>query len=331
MNWLRGYLGSIFLAILMAVLTWSWLVSESTTTRQLEFVFQPREPAGALATIEYWLGGDRLTGGGRVRVEVTGPRNVVDGLRPGFKCEPVLPKTFFDKPFDGKPFRLERGHFQLPPAVQVKNPPTLLVRYETYVEKQVDVTVLPEDVEVFPVGLEVDAAKLRADPPKIRVEVPASLEASITQVRVRPVRATGQALAFREPGILRDDRVRKQEDFTIEVVLKKRERLQRLDLPLQIMAPPELARRLVLTAPRIVQVEVAVDIQRERDFKPEHLMVYVRVTGPREQGIYPVRAFGWEVVEPEMVPHVRVTAIMPEVSEGNREAKIEVLPEGKSP
>ncbi|MBI2931866.1 MAG: hypothetical protein HYY16_09460 [Planctomycetes bacterium] len=336
MIWLRAYIGSIIMAFLMAIFTWVWLYSESTATRPLEFEFKPRVDV-EFASIRYEIGGVPLKGG-NLRIEVTGPRGVVETLRPLFPCAPVIGSGLFTQDEGKIPLSLQREEFRLPPKVEIKEIPQIDVRYVKYVSRVVRIVAETTDTEDDPVsGWRV--ASVRALPSEIHVNVPADRVQDLpSRVPIERISVKGRTGNFIAPGRLRTDIPVKAQDFHLEVALERAPAIWTIkDVALHIALPPEAASRVRLRNPHRIEVKVEGPTEAQEQIVSADLYAYVRLkadlyaqlrsSADQNPGFSTnLRDFGCDIINEKFRDTVKVVEIMSDQDARNREATVDVLP-----
>ncbi len=333
MIWIRGYLGTVGMAGLLAMLTWVWLYSESTATpRAIDFEFQPKFNT-ELASVDY----DGLFSKNphRVRVTVTGRRSIVETLRPGFAIVAVIPNEAFSQEKGTYVLHLQREHFPLQADVQITDlPKDIQIHYVRYVERTVAL-VMPITSDPAPPGYRV--ADIRPTPTEIRVRLPADQVGLLgPKLNVQKVPLRGQTSSFGTPGYLQlpSPDMKQIDDLRLEVVVEPDlVPLAVKGVPLNMSGPPKLRQRLAFKTDTPVEVLVEGPSQQLNELKPEDLHAYVRVDHLTENDLKtpPIVLkepyFGCEVINPKFRGIVRVKAVMSEAAPDNRQVEIVVLPE----
>jgi len=333
-SWIRGYLGTIGMAVLLAMLTWVWLYSESTATpRAIDFEFQPKFNAELLASVDY----DGLFSKNphRVRVTVTGRRSIVETLRPGFAVVAVIPNEAFSQEKGTYVLHLQREHFPLQADVQITDlPKDIHIHYVSYVERTVGL-VTPITSDAALPGHRV--ADIRPTPSEIRVRLPADqVDLLGAKVNVQKVPLRGQSTSFGTPGYLQlpSPLMKQLDDLRLEVVIEQDlVPLAVKGVTLSLSGPPRLHQRLGFKREMVVEVLVEGPSQLLNEVKPEDLHAYVRVDHLTENDLKtpPIVLkepyFGCEIVNPKLRGVVRVKAVMSEAAPDNRQVEIVVLPE----
>ncbi len=334
MTWLREYLGTIAMALLLAVLTWVWLYSESTVSRPLDFELKPQISI-ELADIKYEIRMDRgqtvPVVDGRIRVEISGPRLIVDSQRSAFPCAPRIDDSDFSANQGAVPVRLKIEDFPIPPTVTIKQLPTLVIHYVKYIEKNVAIAASPSDVEGdLPAGYRVTA--VRARPATVALRVPANLlESFPTALPIERVRTAGRTSSFEAGGSLQlPTGVRETQGFVLDVTIEKVPVLWTVGgVELSIAGRDEVVRRLKLRGPRAIQVTLQGPAELEKNVTAADLFAYVRVRPDQDLKISPIALteFGCEIVNPRFRESVQVVTVMSDVEPKNRQAEVDVLPE----
>ncbi len=325
MTWLREYLGSIAMALLLAVLTWAWLYSESTATRSIEFEFKPQIGV-ELAESDFAVQ-DGVLREGRIRVDITGPRAIVDAQRSGgFPCAPAVPNASFSAEQGTVTLSLKREDFSIPPTVAIKALPTVLIAYVRYVDLKVDLEARPADLEDDPPpGWRV--VSIRPLPASILVRVPANRRAALpARMPVEKVRISGRTPSFEDRGRIESPvpGVRQIQEFSLAVTLEKAPVLWTVqNVELNLSGRDDVLRKTKLSNPRTVVIQLQGPAELKDKVQPSDLHAYVRVP-PLPAGKKSLDTLGCDVVNPKYRAVVQVVTIMSDVPESARTVEIEV-------
>lgn len=333
---LLGNLGTLVMALVLAILTWVYLFAQDRGTEVIEVEFNP--PAlspDSFASVTYVdAKGNRLDARSLLQVRLTGPRGAVNehARRPPgvFKCEPAVKPEELNKQAGTRDLTLERTHFSVPGGADIDVEPIagrlITLQYVTWHTKQVRVTATKDSYDGTPAeGYRVESVVPLT--PLVRVKAPADKASQVESVRIKRVPVHGRFADFPSRGELDPSQytfpVIPVDEFQVEVKIARVPGTRTIERPLVPLAPPT-AKKFSLAPDKIKLLlegpPELVEKAPESAFQP-----FVRVTaGDLDSPLKNLDDFGCHVDRPYQG---RITVIfMPDVEPKNRQVVLTVQP-----
>lgn len=334
---LLGNLGTKAMALLLAIITWSYLYTQGVGTRDIEFEFLPAplDPE-VFASVTYSADGKVLAPGAQVTVRVTGPKFEIGqhALRTHkfFKVGISVDAKDLSQPQGTHTVSLTRDNFSIPGDNITFEPlfgSQVKVEYVQYQEKVLELVATPFDTQARPkVGFKVES--ITPSVPRIRAKVPADIAEQTTRVKIKPVPVEDKELSFelREWQIHPAEKARNVKPldvFHVDVRIVSTPSTRTITADLRLNSTPEVLKRVKLETPSIkIKLEGPEDLLREAPdtaFKPYVLVTEADVATP---GPKLIKEAGLSChVDPKYQGKIRAV-LMPDERPENREVKITV-------
>ncbi len=332
MKWINANAGTMGMSLFLALLTWVYLWSTSSSTGDFRYEFKPIvRGAERLASVSYEVDGKDLHEGDTIPVKITGPRTEIERLRGSTPvCSPILEASSFTEPEGNITIDLLRDHFKLPDILRLEGAPgRIVVKYVKLVEVEVPILATADDIEgrVKP-GFRV--TRIVPQPDKVRMRVPAdSAHAKGQSIPIQKVTVTNQSATFTAPGYVRlSAGMERVSTFELTVVIERRVDEPRVipNVPVRLLAPEDVRDRLHLESPTAVDVEVRGPSEITKDLGANDFTVYVEVdlTKDTPPGKYPQRNLFCHLKK-KVDAEIDIV-IMPGVKPENLQAEVTVLP-----
>ncbi len=328
---LLGNLGTKAMALLLALLTWGYLVSQASDREIIEVEFSPIPAMSDLATILYRDSrGNELVPGSWITVQAGGPKADVRTLRERFyRCEFRIEPQ--EKESGALTVTLKRRNFNLPEKFSVEPLPSpqITVEYVKYVVRTLELEAGPERCEGAPrPGYQV--AAVAAVPERLQVKVPAD-RPDIVRLPIQKVRVEGRSEKFQEANgaldlsapSLRGAKVIPLQPFSVNVEIIQVPSWRRITAGLKVAARPEFLNRIELET-REVAIEIRGPEELLRQASEADFFAYVVVTekdldapGSRDIG-----ELGCHILNPAL--RGLAVTLMPDEKPEYRRARIKV-------
>jgi hypothetical protein len=333
---LLGNLGTKAMALLLAVLTWSYLYTQGVGTKDIEFEFLPAplDPE-VFASVTYSAGGRTLAPGAQVTVRVTGPKFDVGNhaLRTHkfFKVDVRVDAKDLPQPQGTYTVSLTRDNYTIP-GQDISFEPLfgsqIKVDYVRYREKPLELVATPFDTQGRPkVGFKIES--ITPIPPKVLAWVPADIADQVDRVRIRPVPVEDKEVSFTADGDIepaaRARNIKPRDAFRVDVKIVSTPSTRAFTADLLVNATPEVLRKVKLETPSVkIQLQGPEDLLREAPdaaFRPYVLVTAGDVATPGPKLIKEA-ALGCHI-DAKYQGKIRVV-LMPDDRPENREVKITV-------
>lgn len=258
MKWIIANLGSIGMALFLAVITWVYLWAEAASTVELRLPFAPQARAENIARIDYALNGESFLPSDGITAKFIGPRAQIEAVERGLPpCVPIFDAARFAQDKASFTYEIQPKDFALPDTIRfVGKQPILTVTYVKLVEQLVPVLATADNVEGRAMlGFRVQKIIPRTE--KVRVLAPADADYS-AGLPIENVRLAAQNNTFTAPGRLKlPPGVRRLEDFFLDVVVVPRPDIRVYSgIAVHLLGPNEIVRRLQLESPLTIDISV---------------------------------------------------------------------------
>lgn len=338
-KYMLGNLGTMATALLLSLVTWTYLFTQGIGPGELVVEFQPAplDPE-VFASVEYRdAAGEVLVPGGTFKVRVVGPKGDIRSLelRPHrtFRCELAVDPKELSGDKGALKLTLDRNHFTITGA-NIQATPMLpsggqiTVNYVRFVERTLDVAASRFDVEGRPRrGFRVES--VTPGIPRLKCRVPADRADEIRQVRLRSVPVEEKQETFTlEWDIAAGDRqrgVKPLESLRIEVKIVPDVVPRRVTVDLGLAGKPDVLRRVVLETKSIVlELQGPEDLVKEAPESAFAPFVAVTERDVQTPGLQNLAEIGCYILDPKYRGFTVIP--MADVPPANRTVKINVLP-----
>lgn len=338
-QYLLGNVGTFAMALLLALVTWTYLFTQGIGPGEVVVEFQPAplDPE-VFAAVEYrTASGETLAPGSTFKVRVDGPKGDVRSieLRPPrtFRCELAVDPKELSEDSGRLKLTLDRSHFTIPEAGNMRILPLLpggaqiTLHYVRFVERTVELSASRFDVEGSPLrGFRVES--VTPSIPRIKCRVPADRADEIRQVRIRGVPVGGKQESFTLEWEIsaadRQRRVKPVETFRVEVRIVPDVVPRRVTVDLGMSGRPEVLRRVELeTKSILLEIQGPEDLVKEAPESAFAPFVVVTERDVQTPGPQNLSELGCHVLDPKY----RGFSVIPmaDVPPANRTVKIKVL------
>jgi hypothetical protein len=327
-------LATKFMALFLAVLTWSYLFKQGTDAQVIEVKFVPKIDLQEFASVTFRDSDDRvLEPGSSLKVRVTGPKGDVTSLRPRFYvCEIPLDAGKLKEPHGTLTLDLDRSFYDLPPkftSADALPSRTITIQYAKYVAAEIELLASPGHYVNEPAA-DYQIESIIPRPAKVKARIPAD-RADLARVPIERVDVDGRQIGFTVDGRL-DPAYRKlniqHEPFSVDVKILRVPKSARLTLDLAVSAKPDIQKRVELETRSItVELRGPEELVKEAGQRPAAFQAYVVVTdkdmdssGPKNLG-----EIGCHILDRKLRDQIEVV-LMPDQKPEDRQVKIKVLP-----
>lgn len=316
------------MALLLAFLTWVYLVTQSNDRVDIEVEVVPKISVPDLAWIRFMNGqGQEVVPGSWLTVRVSGPKTDIRNLRPrAFKCDFTIDAEVTSLPAGTFKVKIERENFDLPKKFAIESLPLVFsVQYAKFVERTLEVLATPEQVEGPPLsGFKVESITPARQ--KIRARVPA--DRTVETIPIQRVSVVGKAIDVRmdnpplaDPSIqpLRD------ETYRVEIKIIPIPFVRRVTVDLKVAAAPDLLKRFELED-KAITIEIRGPEEDVRS-APDSIFfssVVVQEKDLDTPGPRNISEVVCHILDPKYRGRLSVE-LMPDVNPANRQVKIKVL------
>ena len=339
-QYVLGNLGTFAMALLLALVTWTYLFTQGIGPGEVVVEFQPTplDPE-VFASVEYrTASGETLAPGGTFKVRVDGPKGDVRSieLRPPrtFRCELAVDPKDLSEDNGTLKLTLDRSHFTIPEAGNMRIQPLLpngaqiTVHYVKFVERTVELAASRFDVEGSPLrGFRVES--VTPSIPRLKCRVPADRADDIRQVRIRSVPVAGKQESFTLEWEIsasdRQRRVKPVETFRVEVRIVPDVVPRRITVDLGMSGKPDVLRRVELeTKSILLEIQGPEELVKEAPESVFAPFVVVTERDVQTSGPQNLSEIGCHVLDSKY----RGFTIIPmaDAPPANRTVKIKVLP-----
>jgi len=329
-------LGTKAMALLLAILTWSYLYTQGVGSKDIQFEFLPAplDPE-VFASVTYSVDGRPLAPGDAFPVRVAGPKGDVNNhsLRTPkyFKVAVGAEAKDLTEAQGSHAVTLTRDSFAIV-GENIDCEPLLgsqiMIQYVKFREKPLELVATPFDTQGRPkVGFKVES--ITPSVPRIRAKVPADIADQVDRVRIRPVPVEEKELSFvlewEIEAAAKARNIRPLESFRVDVRIVATPFTRSFHPDLHLNAPPKVAQRVTLETSSIkIELQGPEDIVRaapDTAFRPYVLVSEADVATPGPKLIKEA-GLGCHI-DPAYQGKVRVV-LMPDDPPQNREVKITV-------
>ncbi len=337
---LLGNLGTKAMALLLAIITWSYLYLQGVGAEDnivLEFVPEELDPE-VYASVTYRTdGGETLVPGQKLYVRATGPkadvRNHALRLEKTFKVEIPLKAKDLSDPQGTHTVALNRNHFTIPGdniSVEPLFGSQIRVHYVQFRRKSLELVASQFDTQgVVKDGFKVES--ITPSKPSILANVPADIFDQVSRVRIRPVPVEGKDDTIQQPGDWQIEEaalkrnIRPLDTFQVNVKIVPTPSRRTITVELHENSAPALKTKFTLDTKNIkIELqgpEVLLKEAPDTAFRPYVLVTDADVATPGPKLIKEA-GLGCHI-DPKYQGKIRVV-LMPDERPENREVKITV-------